>query len=171
MKRLLTITSLLLILMAYVERLEGSMEEDEVYECFIQVLCFHDKVKEIYELTTVAGDENAKRYIEELTKASGIKFPENSLENCYHFKEVICKMPEDERKKMFMDWSASVGEYVLDICQSRKALLCMKADIAAAEFANFLAKYKAMGVCQRGEEVLTEMVPGSTKKKGSLPIG
>ncbi|CAL1300780.1 unnamed protein product [Larinioides sclopetarius] len=152
MKRPLAVTNLLFILIAYAESFESLMDEDEMYGCFYKLLCELDKVAEILEITRGAGPDNAKRYIEAISQATGVEIHENTEEDWIKFKEIGCKLPEEQRKKAFTEWGTLIGEYILD------------------QFATFLAKYKATGVCSNSG-MLAKMMPGGMGKMGSSPFG
>ncbi|CAL1300779.1 unnamed protein product [Larinioides sclopetarius] len=170
MKRPLAVTNLLFILIAYAESFESLMDEDEMYGCFYKLLCELDKVAEILEITRGAGPDNAKRYIEAISQATGVEIHENTEEDWIKFKEIGCKLPEEQRKKAFTEWGTLIGEYILDICQEHDSELCITADLAADQFATFLAKYKATGVCSNSG-MLAKMMPGGMGKMGSSPFG
>ncbi|CAL1300786.1 unnamed protein product [Larinioides sclopetarius] len=139
--------------------------------CFSTPQIERDKAEEIFEIASGAGPVNARRYVHFLSDVSGLEFPESTLENWIQFKDDVCKMPDKQKKKMFMDWCTLIGEYIMDICQQPDALLCINADKASGEFATFLAKYKAMGLCPNPDGVLSKGMPGSMKKIGSPPLG
>ncbi|CAL1289624.1 unnamed protein product [Larinioides sclopetarius] len=124
-------TSLLFILMAYVERFESRMDDDELYQCFVKLVCQMDKGEEFYNMVRDSGPKNAEKCLDIFRQVGDIEVPEFTLESIMQLKEIPCKWPEERRKKTFFDWSKLYGEHLLDICQQADSELCIKADIAA----------------------------------------
>ncbi|CAL1290408.1 unnamed protein product [Larinioides sclopetarius] len=113
-----------------------------------------------------SGPQNSQKSIDIFRQVSDMEVPEFTLESLMQLKEIPCKWPEEKRKKTFFDCSVLYGEHFLDICQQPDSESCMKADIATAQFASALAKYKATGVCPN-----SNAVPIGMDKMGSSPFG
>ncbi|CAL1289613.1 unnamed protein product [Larinioides sclopetarius] len=100
MKRPLAITSLLFILMAYVETFKSRKDDDHVYLCYIKLVCLTDKVEEIYKIVSGTGTKNIQKYIDVLRQVIDIEIPEFTLENWIQAKEIFCKLPEQKRGQL-----------------------------------------------------------------------
>ncbi|GBM67620.1 hypothetical protein AVEN_116581-1 [Araneus ventricosus] len=130
------------------------------------------KIEEFYDITKAAGPELATKYINLHKQVFGVENPEDTLEHWIHFKDIVCAMPEEQRKKGFNEWCALVGEHMLEICTDPLSEVCQKAELAADQFAVLLTKYEASGVCAETPEGVPEgMMPAGMGKMPSSPFG
>ncbi|GBN50306.1 hypothetical protein AVEN_240055-1 [Araneus ventricosus] len=116
------------------ESFENPLKDVEMYRCYIKLICELDKIEEFYDITKAAGPELATRYINLHEQVFGVEDPEDTLEHWIHFKDIVCAMPEEQRRKGFNEWCALVGEHMLEICTDPLSEVCQKAELAAVLF-------------------------------------
>ncbi|XP_055924493.1 uncharacterized protein LOC129956580 isoform X2 [Argiope bruennichi] len=150
MKRVLYATCLLLLFVSYVDsHAFQSLKAEDMYECYVKLLCSLNREEDFHELLEEAGPEIKGNGWEWIKTVTGVEGPDNTLENWARYKAVVCDLSEEENRKQFNEFFQLGGEYWLEVCFNTYSPRCKKAEETATKVAEYFEIHFENGNCRK----------------------